>query len=596
MPDRSFARSSASAAALDAAAAPPAPSADAQVAGDAASAAALAKLDGAIAELKALAVVPLLKRAVDALRADDPQAGGEWALKALQQDERSGMAWYVLAVARERAGDFATSLKCYQSALALLPDQSEIANDLGRLAYRMGMKDVAEQLFRRYLATHPDSQEALNNLATALRDLNRPIEAIQILKLAISQNPADPLLWNTLGTVHCEQGDMPSALTFYEEALRLDPRFAKARYNRGNAQLALGDLDAALADCDAAIADAVAEDDRLMMRLARSTILIAKGRIGEGWDDYEARLEPNFAGATMFLVDAPRWTPGADLAGKTIALMGEQGLGDEILFANMLPDIVAAVGASGKVILAVEPRLVALFQRSFPSVEVLPHATYAVQGRTYRGAPALDGRGGIDLWAPLASPLRQFRRELAAFPEDRVGFLKADPARVAHWRREVAALGAGRKVGVLWKSMKLDAGRKRYYSPFELWAPVLKTPGCAFVNVQYGECAEEIAWAERELGVALWTPPGLDLKNDLDDVAALSTALDLTLGFANATSNIAAACGAPTWIVSVPGAWTRLGTEDRMPWYPHARIFLPAAFGDWEATMHEVAAALAAAA
>jgi hypothetical protein len=298
----------------------------------------------------------------------------------------------------------------------------------------------------------------------------------------------------------------------------------------------------------------------------------------------------------MFLVDAPRWTPGADLAGKTIALMGEQGLGDEILFANMLPDIVAAVGASGKVILAVEPRLVALFQRSFPSVEVLPHATYAVQGRTYRGAPALDGRGGIDLWAPLASPLRQFRRELAAFPEDRVGFLKADPARVAHWRREVAALGAGRKVGVLWKSMKLDAGRKRYYSPFELWAPVLKTPGCAFVNVQYGECAEEIAWAERELGVALWTPPGLDLKNDLDDVAALSTALDLTLGFANATSNIAAACGAPTWIVSVPGAWTRLGTEDRMPWYPHARIFLPAAFGDWEATMHEVAAALAAAA
>jgi tetratricopeptide (TPR) repeat protein len=594
MPDRSVARSSASLAALDAAAAPSAPAAHAQVAGNAASPAALAKLDGAIAELKALAVVPMLKRAVEALRADDPQRGGEWALKALQQDERSGMAWYVLAVARERAGDFATSLKCYQSALALLPDQSEVANDLGRLAYRMGMKEVAEQLFRRYLATHPDSQEALNNLACAVRDQNRPSEAIDILKLAIGQNPSDPLLWNTLGTVLCEQGDIGNALTFYEEALRLDPRFAKARYNRGNAHLAVGDLDAALADCDAAIADATAEDDRLMMRLARSTILIAKGRIGEGWDDYEARLEPNFAGATLFLIDAPRWAPGADLAGKTFVLMGEQGLGDEILFANMLPDIVEAVGPTGKVMLAVEPRLVSLFQRSFPSVEVLPHATYAVQGRTYRGAPALDGRKSIDLWAPLASPLRQFRRDLASFPQDRVGFLKADPARVAHWRRELAALGEGRKVGVLWKSMKLDAGRQRYYSPFELWAPVLRTPGCSFVNVQYGECAKEIGWAERELGVTLWTPPGLDLKNDLDDVAALSTALDLTLGFANATSNIAAACGAPTWIVSVPGAWTRLGTPDRMPWYPHARIFLPAAFGDWEATMAEVAAALAA--
>ena len=592
MPDRSVARSFASIAALDPAAAPPAPSADAALAGDAASPAALAKLDGAIAELKALAVVPLLRRAVEALRADDPQRGGEWALKALQQDERSGMAWYVLAVARERAGDFATSLKCYQSALALLPDQSEVAGDLGRLAYRMGMKDVAEQLFRRFLATHPDSQEALNNLACAVRDQNRPSEAIDILKLAIGQNPSDPLLWNTLGTVLCEQGDIASALTFYEEVLRLDPRFAKARYNRGNAHLAVGDLDAALADCDAAMLDASAEDDRLMMRLARSTILIAQGRIGEGWDDYEARLEPNFAGATLFLIDAPVWTPGADLAGKTFVLMGEQGLGDEILFANMLPDIVDAVGPAGKVILAVEPRLVSLFQRSFPTIEVLPHATYAVQGRTYRGAPALDGRGGIDLWAPLASPLRQFRRDLASFPEDRVGFLKADPDRVAHWRRELAALGDGRKVGVLWKSMKIDGGRSRYFSPFQLWAPVLRTPGVTFVNVQYGDCDAELAFAARTFGVDFWRPPGIDLKDDLDEVAALTSALDLTVGFANATSNIAAACGAPSWFISTPGAWTRLGTT-RMPWYPQARVFLPPAFGHWGETMAEVAAALA---
>ncbi len=589
MTPRSLAQSSASAAALGAVA----PNATTET-DDAASGAALAKLEGAIAELKALAVVPMLRRAVEALRAGDPQTGAEWALKALHQDERSGMGWYVLAVARERAGDFTNSLKCYQSALALLPDQSEVANDLGRLAFRMGMKDVAEQLFRRYLATHPDSLEALNNLACAIRDQGRGADAIEILKTAIHANPTDPLLWNTLGTVVCEQGDVTTAITFYEEALRFDPRFAKARYNRGNARLALGELDGALVDCEAAMLDATAEDDRLMMRLARSTIAIAQGRLGDGWDDYEARLDPNFAGATLFLINAPRWTPGADLAGKTLVLMGEQGLGDEVLFANMLPDVLDALGPDGRLVLAVEPRLTPLFQRSFPTVEVLGHATYAVQGRTYRGAPALDGRRDIDLWAPLASPLRQFRRDLASFPTDRVGYLKPAPSRVAHWRRELAVAGDGRKVGVLWKSMKLDSGRQRYYSPFELWAPVLRTPGCAFVNIQYGDCEAEIAWAERELGVRLWTPEGIDLKNDLDDVAALCAALDLTLGFANATSNIAAACGAPTWIVSVPGAWTRLGTPDRMPWYPQARIFLPEAFGLWEATMAEVAAALAA--
>ena len=589
MPPRSSAKSSASATALGfagrAPVMPPEP-------GDAASPAALAKLESAISELKALSVAPLLRRAVAALRADDPKGGAEWALKALHQDERSGMAWYVLAVARERAGDFTNSLKAYQGALALLPDQSEVANDLGRLAYRMGMKDVAEQLFRRFLETHPDSQEAINNLACAVRDQGRAADAIDLLKAAIKLSPSDALLWNTLGTVVCEQGDVATSITFYEEAMRLDPHFAKARYNRGNARLALGELDAAMADCNAAMADATAEDDRLMMQLARSTINIAQGRIGEGWDDYEARLNPQFSGATLFLIDAPPWAPGDELEGKTFVLMGEQGLGDEVLFANMLPDILEALGPSGRLILAVEPRLVSLFQRSFPTTEVVGHSTYAVQGRTYRGAMPLDGRKDIDLWAPLASPLRQFRRELAAFPT-RDRYLAPDPARVAHWRRALAAAPAGRKVGVLWKSMKLDAGRQRYYSPFELWAPILRTSGMTFVNIQYGDTAGEFAWAERELGVQIWTPPGIDLKNDLDDIAALTCALDLTLGFANATSNIAAACGAPTWIVSVPGAWTRLGT-DRMPWYPHARIFLPPAFGRWEETMGEVAAALAA--
>ena len=110
--------------------------------------------------------------------------------------------------------------------------------------------------------------------------------------------------------------------------------------------------------------------------------------------------------------------------------------------------------------------------------------------------------------------------------------------------------------------------------------------------MQYGDCAAEIEWARRELGVEIWTPPGIDLKQDLDDIAALTSALDLTLGFANATSNIAAACGAPTWIISVPGAWTRLGT-DHMPWYPQARVFSPARLGSWEATMATVADALA---
>ncbi len=563
------------------------------VAGDAASPAALARLDAAIGEIKALSVAPILQQAIDALRREDHQAGCAWAIKALERDERSGLGWYLLAIAREKAGDFKSSVKAYEAALSLIPDHVEIANDLGRLAWRMGMKDVAEKLFEHYLARYPRSYEAANNLACAVRDQARYAEAVEILRPAINATPLEPMLWNTLGTVLSEQGDLEAAITFFDEALRLDSDFNKARYNRGNARMALGELDSALEDCETAMTQVRAEDERMMMQLARSTLRIARGEIGPGWDDYEARLSPSFEGVTHFMIDRPRWTPSSELSGKTLLVVGEQGLGDEVLFANILPDLDEAVGADGKLIIALEKRLVPLFQRSFPKALVGGHATYSVDGRTVRAAPFVTDWDSVDLWTTIASPLRRFRRAVAEFP-NRDRFLVADPARIAHWRAVLQTAPAGPKVGLLWKRMKLDGARARFFSPFADWQAVLRTPGISFVNLQYGDCADEIARAKAEFDVDIWTPPGIDLKDDLDDVAALSCALDLTLGFANATSNIAAACGAPTWIISVPGAWTRLGT-DRMPWYPQTRVFTPPAFGRWPETMQEVAAALATA-
>ena len=588
---KSHPKSSVSAAAMGFASPPLELEKDPSLIGDAASPAALTKLEGAVGELKALAIVPMLRRAIDAVRANDGKTGTEWALKALKHDERSGMAWYVLAVAREKAGDFANSLKAYESALALMPNHADIANDLGRLAFRMGMKDVAEQLFRRYLEAHPNDYGTINNLVSCVRDLGRPAEAIDIIKVAIKLQPEDPHLWNTLGTIVAEQGNQATAVIFFDEALRLDPSHAHARYNRASAFLEMHDAETALSDCEAAIKVARSEDDRLMMQLARSTIKIGLGRIGDGWDDYEARLDPLFAGSTIFLMDRPRWTPQTSLAGKSLLVVGEQGLGDEVLFANLLPDVIEALGPGGKLTLALEARLVPLFQRSFPAAEVVPHITYRLEGRNHRAAPALGDMSRFDLWVPMASLLRRFRRKLEDFPV-RERFLIPDPARVAHWREVLQSAPAGRKVGILWKSMRLEFARSRYYSPFQLWSPVLRTPGATMVNMQYGECDAEIEWARRELGVEIWTPPGIDLKNDLDDIGALASALDVTVGFANATSNIGAACGAATWIVSVPGAWTRLGT-DRMPWYPQVRIFTPPSLNQWEETMAGVAAALA---
>ena len=560
------------------------------IAGEAASPQAMTRLKDAIADLRALSIEPYLRQSVAALQAEQAQDAAEWAIKALERDERSGMAWYCLAIAREKAGDFKGSLQCYESALALSPEHLEIANNLGRLAFRMGMHDLAEQFFRLYLQRHPNAFEASNNLACCLRDKHRYGEAIEVLRLAIRAAPENPLLWNTLGTVLTDQGEFAAAMTFFDEALRLDPDYVKALYNRGTAKLSLGDPAGALVDCDEALKGQMAEHERTMMTLARATMLIAQGELKQGWDEYEARLSHHYADALLYHLDAPAWTPDMDLTGKTVLVFGEQGLGDEVLFANLVPDLLEAMGPDGRLILGVEPRLVPLFQRSFPAARVEAHATYKIDARTVRMAPFLTEDDRLDAWAPMGALLRRFRPEVAAFP-DRPSFLAADPARVAHWREALTSAPAGPKVGMLWKSLKLDGARLRYFSPFDLWRPVLSVPGVTFVNLQYGDTAAETARAMRDGGVDLWRPPGIDLKDELDDLAALCLALDLIVAPANATSNIAAACGAPVWLISTPGAWPKLGTG-RYPWYPTVRVFNPPAFNAWTPVMEEIADAL----
>lgn len=559
--------------------------------GESGSKEALDRLNAAMKELKALAVAPLIKRAIDALNRENHVAGGKWALKALDQDERNGVAWYLLAMARERAGDYANSVRAYEAALQLLPDQAEVSNDLGRLAYRMGMLEQAEKLFTHYVNHAPHEPQGYNNLASAVKDQGRRDEAIEILKAAIAKHPTSAMLWNTIGTAMIESGDMELAATFIGEAVRLDAKFHKGRYNLSQIKMHLGDLEGALADCNQAINKIATADDREMMRLARAAYNLGLGRITEGWEDYEARLSPQFADVTLYAIDRPRWKPGQDISGKQFLVVAEQGLGDELLFANVLPDVLEALGPNGKLHLAVERRLVSLFQRSFPAAEVTAHITNVWQTRPLRRVPGVD-QSAMDLWTPMGSLLRQFRPSVDHFPTGTDGYMTPDPERVAYWREQLEQAPPGPKVGLLWKSAVASNHRHRYFSPFEQWRPVLATPGVSFINLQYGDCSAEIEQAERDFGVTIWQPPGIDLKMDLDDLAALCKAMDLVLGFANATFNIASASGAKSWLISTLGSWPRLGS-DHYPWYPQTRVFLPDSFGDWDSVMNPMADALA---
>jgi tetratricopeptide (TPR) repeat protein len=565
------------------------------VAGDSASPEAIRKLSrqlanpklGVKAQRKAL---DKLKAGLMAIRAGDFELGAKRALDALKMDETNGLGWHVLAICREKSGDLGQALLAYEAALKLLPNETDVAQDLGRLAQQMGYLEIAEKLLLKYLAADPGHVEATNNLACVQRDQKRYGDAVETLRALLMVEPESPVLWNTLGTVLSDQGDMGTALTFFEEALRHDPGFAKARYNRANARQPLGDAEGALEDIDAALPGAESPYERAMMQMARAMLLMTLGRIPEGFEAYEVRLDPHLPEAMRVAVDAPRWDPkGEDIRGRRLLIVGEQGLADEMVFGTCIGDAIEAVGPQGQVFVAVEPRLIGLFQRAFPAAVVGSHRSVKLEGRITRYVPfAEELEGGVDAWIPMASLLAAFRPSIEAFPERR-GYLVPDPDKVAHWKAELEKLGPGLKVGLHWKSLVLAGSRARYFSSFERWRPVLTTPGAVMVNLQCGDVAEDLAAAEAA-GVSIWTPP-IDLKDDLEDVAALSAALDLVIGPGIAGTNLAAAVGGTAWMITAPDDWHFLGTE-RYPFYPHLRYFRRDSFADWEGAVARIREAL----
>jgi hypothetical protein len=175
------------------------------------------------------------------------------------------------------------------------------------------------------------------------------------------------------------------------------------------------------------------------------------------------------------------------------------------------------------------------------------------------------------------------------------GYLAADPGRVVFWRARLDALGPGPKIGFTWKSLKTLPSRSRFFPQIDDWRALLDLRGAGLVSLQYGEVQDDLERIGRLAGRPVWVPPGLDLKDDLDEVAALCAALDFVVGPANCTTNMAGACGAALGLIGTAESWPKLGTKG-WPWYPQAAVFSPDTPGVWAPAIDALADWIAAAA
>jgi hypothetical protein len=437
-------------------------------------------------------------------------------------------ALYQQGLRHQDEGRLAEAEASYRSSLALDPRQPKAHNNLGAVLHMQGRLDEATASYRRALALDPALAQANQNLAAITRDPEAARGALEGYLRHLEANPQDAEAHNNLGNVYRELGRPREAIASFGQAIRLNPASAEAHFSRAEA-------------------------------------LLLCGEFAEGWREYEWRGKVKALGTPPREFAQPLWD-GEQLAGKTLLLHAEQGLGDTIQFVRYAR---LAAERCRTVLLECQPQLAGLL-RGAPGV-----AQVIAQGTPL---PPFDAH------LPLLSLPRVFGTTVQTVPWGEP-YLRAEAEKRERWRRE---LGPGRlHVGLAWagRPQQWD-DRKRSMSLASL-APLAPAPNTVFHSLQWGEAAAQA------------DPPGMKLVRygdrirDFADMAALVGALDLVISVDTSVAHLAGALGVPTWVLLAHAPdWRWLLEREDSPWYPATRLFRQRLDGDWQDVATRVAQAL----
>jgi len=510
-------------------------------------------------------------------------------------------------IALRALGQWDAARRCYDQAIALEPRHAEAYCNRGNVLHQLKRYEAAIADYERALAIRPDYATAYYNRGVVLADLRQWNAALASYERALAIKPDYAIACCNSGAVLEQLGRFEAALARYDKAIALQPGYAQAHSNRGNVLRKLQQLDRALSSCSTAIAvdgahalaysnraaalyelnrlgEASADCDRaiaLAPDLARAYcnrayIRLSLGDFKRGWIDQEWRWK----GRDDALVERrdfaqPLWLGKESLAGKTILLHSEQGLGDTIQFCRYAR-MVCALGAT--VLLEVQRPLLG--------------ALTGLEGaaRIFAGGDALPS---FDYHCPLLSLPLAFETTLATVPAG-VPYLRSNPEKAAHWK---AKLGSKRRfrVGLVWSGgfranlPELWAVNSRRNIPLATLAAIMH-PQIEFYSLQKGPPAEsELASLAREIPDALEIIDHTAELVDFSDTAALIDNLDLVISVDTSTAHLAGALAKPMWILNrFDSCWRWLSDRTDSPWYPTATIYRQSRAGDWEGVVQRV--------
>ena len=447
-----------------------------------------------------------------------------------------------LAKAQFKLEDYAGARETHENVLAILGQDVEAFIGIGLCNRELGNYEAALAVLEHAIIAEPRRAESHFFYGNVLRDVKDFQGAIDAYGTAITLNPNYLEAYANCASTLKDLGMVTEAMAFYDSALMIDPAHAEANYNR-------------------------------------ALLLLNSMKLEEGWRLYERRLDSDtsirkFLGGQRLQL-APDWYGYGQP--ESLLVIGEQGLGDQIFFAGMLSDLAKQVPNAT---VCVEPRLVPLFKRSMPTLNFI--------------RPDQINETQFDAQIYLGSLGKLYRPNTESLSAIQSPYLLADIGRSNELR---ANLKQSEQLvcGISWLSKNADYGVGKSLS-LEALMPVLQLPGFEFVDLQYGDTAEERDQLTKNHGIDIRHIDDVDNHNDLDDLAALIGACDIVVTVSNTTAHLAAALGKPV-IVMLPNNdalfwyWNR--DSHTTPWYPSARLFRRSDSGRWEDVIDTVALTLA---
>lgn len=461
---------------------------------------------------------------------------------------------------------FEEARDCFDRALELQPDAVETYNNRAIVWKDLGQLDKAVADYDRALALQPEFVNAWKNRAITLRALKRSAEALTSYDQALNIDPQDAQCWNYRGHALRDLGHLEEALASYDEALRQRPEYAEAHYNRSIVLRELLRHEEAIASCDRAIA---LKPDHADAWWNKAEMLVLIGDAAQGWPLFEWRWRSSMHGKEFRDLGRPLWLGQGDLAGKTLLLSIDGGIGDVLQFCRYAPLLVER---GARLILEAQVGLLPLLRESFEQVELTPFRQ-----------PLPD----FDCYCPVMSLPGAFSQAPVQVPAS-LPYLRVPAASLAAWEKR---LGPRRRprIGLVWSGGALHfKGQEHRSIPLSQMQPLL-TYEADFHCLQ-----KEILPSDRSalssLSIQTWEAE----LHDYADTAALLKHMDLVISVDTSVAHLAGALGHPVWVIlpQDPDMRWQLEREDS-PWYPDVmRLFRQDAPQQWASVLLRVAETL----